>query len=568
MESVNYHHKIIIVKSRSNSIRIHMMLCREVLMAIGYSLDTAQKITRKIFVHFFKGQESVDEILVTREAFNDKLGEIHAKNKLETVKRLHNYYFAIIKLRMKQQGVIILIGGASGSGKSSLTSLLAGRLHLKEMSSDNIRHIMRNFISKSESPFIFSSTYDSDHLIKDPHMTLEEKCIEAYLRQCRCIQVELKKVLDIYYKSGVWVIVEGVHITPEFIIDCMKTFNNCFGCIVHVEDAEKYKNRFASRSSKNSIKPEDNKYIQGFEKILMIQKYLITQAEEKLIPKIHNTNLDTSYCLIHRSFLKNFKLITKEQGLIDATADNASLFYEEFLKTKASLNKAKKIREYIKMGKVEMEENRGLDSVKRPSVSDKDADGSLTLARVKDLAPLSKDSRSSMVILPKLPGDKVIKAVVGFIKKIEAADSVKVHWVTTDKRTIIFKTEASQMDDINISDFILEKNEVIQNVVTDSASKEKLFAKALEPVYTRKPTSEAKSKKKPNKAPQDSDASFESIKKDKKRKPSAHDPKDFSALQMQAADIDNGNQLDNSIDKMDSDNDSQHKEVTWRDADL
>lgn len=562
MEQVNYHHRIIVVRMRSDPIRIHTMLFREVLMAIGYNLNAAQKITNKTFTHFFRGKESEKEVLVEKEAFNEYLNEAHVKNKLETVRRLRSYFYAIVKLRLKQKGVIILLGGASGSGKSSLTSLLAGRLHLREMSSDNIRHIMRNFISKKESPFIFSSTYDSDHLIEDPNMSQQERCVEAYLRQCHQVQRELKKVLDYYYRSGVWVIVEGVHITPDFIIECMKSYDTCFGCIVYVEDAEKYKNRFASRSSKNSIRPEDNKYIQSFEKILMIQSYLIGQAEEKLIPKIHNTNLDTSYCLVHRSFLKNFRLITKEKPLIDAQADNAAMFHSEFLKTKADLSKAKKIREYMKMGKVEKEENRGQSGVPVPNKADPDLDGSLALAKVKELKPISRENKNEVVVLPKFPSDGQVKAIVGLIKKSQPEDPVKLHWVATDRRTLVFKTDFNYANDIFLYDLVMDESEVVHSVVTDPVSKEKYFSKAIESPLVKNATPGVfKSLRKPKRTDNDSDASFESNKGEKKRKSSVSNPVKFTDLKVATTDLDTVNDMDNSIDKLDSDDDSQHKEV-------
>ena len=113
--------------------------------------------------------------------------------------------------------VIVLIGGASGSGKSTLAVSLAASCYMQLVSSDNIRHIMRNFISKQESPFIFSSTYDSYHLIKDEGLTLEQRTIMAYLKQCKEVQRELMNVLRHWHAGGRWVVVEGVHITPEFI---------------------------------------------------------------------------------------------------------------------------------------------------------------------------------------------------------------------------------------------------------------------------------------------------------------------------------------------------------------
>jgi 2-phosphoglycerate kinase len=58
--------------------------------------------------------------------------------------------------------VIILLGGTSGTGKSTLASLLASRLGISTvLSTDSIRHIMRNFLGKSSHGGLFTSTYEA-----------------------------------------------------------------------------------------------------------------------------------------------------------------------------------------------------------------------------------------------------------------------------------------------------------------------------------------------------------------------------------------------------------------------
>lgn len=58
--------------------------------------------------------------------------------------------------------MIILLGGTSGTGKSTLSALIAEQFNIKNViSTDHIRHIMRNFTSKEDSPVLFASTYDA-----------------------------------------------------------------------------------------------------------------------------------------------------------------------------------------------------------------------------------------------------------------------------------------------------------------------------------------------------------------------------------------------------------------------
>ena len=70
---------------------------------------------------------------------------------------------------------IVMLGGASGTGKSSIASALTSHLGLPEvLSTDSIRHIMRNFMNKSEYPFLFASTYES-------HLTVSDSEVEHQL---------------------------------------------------------------------------------------------------------------------------------------------------------------------------------------------------------------------------------------------------------------------------------------------------------------------------------------------------------------------------------------------------
>lgn len=67
----------------------------------------------------------------------------------------------------KRYALIILLGGTSGTGKSTVASILASRFGVPTvLSTDSIRHIMRNFISKDDNPVLFASTYEAGKAIK------------------------------------------------------------------------------------------------------------------------------------------------------------------------------------------------------------------------------------------------------------------------------------------------------------------------------------------------------------------------------------------------------------------
>ena len=72
--------------------------------------------------------------------------------------------------------VIVLLAGTSGTGKSTLASLLGTRLGISTvLSTDSVRHVMRNFLKEAENPTLFCSTYEAGNTVslEDRHNASE-----------------------------------------------------------------------------------------------------------------------------------------------------------------------------------------------------------------------------------------------------------------------------------------------------------------------------------------------------------------------------------------------------------
>jgi 2-phosphoglycerate kinase len=90
------------------------------------------------------------------------------------------------------------------------------------------------------------------------------------------------------------VVVEGVHLTSEFIKTLMKKNKFVLPFMVYISKAEKHKERFAVRSKLMTLDAKYNKYVEYFENIRTIQNYIVKKADENLFPKIDNNNIDKS----------------------------------------------------------------------------------------------------------------------------------------------------------------------------------------------------------------------------------------------------------------------------------
>jgi len=63
--------------------------------------------------------------------------------------------------------VTVLLCGTSGTGKSTLASLLAGRLGVSSiLSTDSVRHMLRGFAPEETAPLLWVSTYQAGDCIK------------------------------------------------------------------------------------------------------------------------------------------------------------------------------------------------------------------------------------------------------------------------------------------------------------------------------------------------------------------------------------------------------------------
>ena len=209
-------------------------------------------------------------------------------------------------LRTSKKPLIILIGGASGVGTSSMAFELANRLRLKNLiSTDMIREVMRKILSKDLSPVIHKSSFEAYESIRTPSIRIDS-LIEGFISQIDVVNVGVEAIIERSVKEGISTIIEGVHIVPGFIRKDLLENNNIIIFTLTVEDDETHKQRFYSRCRQPWVKRSLERYMDNFGSIRKIQMFIEEQAKIHDARIINNVDFNETIDIMVSDILDKF----------------------------------------------------------------------------------------------------------------------------------------------------------------------------------------------------------------------------------------------------------------------
>lgn len=209
-------------------------------------------------------------------------------------------------LRTSKKPLIILIGGASGVGTSSMAFELANRLRLKNLiSTDMIREVMRKIISKELSPVIHKSSFDAYEAVRTPSIRFDP-VIDGFINHVDIVNVGIEAIIERSAKEGISTIIEGVHVVPGFIRKDLIENNNIIMFILTVDDEDAHKQRFYSRCRQPWVKRPLERYMDNFTTIRKTQKFLVEQAEIDDTRIINNRDINETIDMMVDSILEEF----------------------------------------------------------------------------------------------------------------------------------------------------------------------------------------------------------------------------------------------------------------------
>ena len=117
-------------------------------------------------------------------------------------------------LRYLERPLVILVGGATGTGKSTVATEVAYRLGITRVTStDFVRETMRAFFSHDFMPSIHYSSFEAGDAVPDA----DDPLAEGFLDQARQVLVGVEASIRRALHEGWSMVLEGVHIVPGLL---------------------------------------------------------------------------------------------------------------------------------------------------------------------------------------------------------------------------------------------------------------------------------------------------------------------------------------------------------------
>jgi 2-phosphoglycerate kinase len=224
----------------------------------------------------------------------DRLGELAADvigedDAAKTLLRLRS----LDALGRTEEPLLLLVGGATGTGKSTIATEAAHRLGITRVTStDFIRQTMRAFFSEEFMPSIHYSSFEAQlALTRAEEEESGDSAILGFLDQTRNVLVGAQAALERAATEHWSMVLEGVHLVPGMLA---ADFPGAFvvQCVVAIEDETLHRSHFWVREyATDGLRPLD-KYLDALPRIRQIQDYIVERAARHDVPVIQNDSLD------------------------------------------------------------------------------------------------------------------------------------------------------------------------------------------------------------------------------------------------------------------------------------
>jgi 2-phosphoglycerate kinase len=258
-----------IVFHRGQGLPYSKGLMAQSLSATGLSPERAFALARMVERRLSDGGHSEIE---TSELAGLTEQVLDAEEGLTAVRRFRDWR----RLDQLERPLVVLLGGTTGVGKSTLATMLAGRLGITRLiATDVIRQVLRAFFPEDAMPTVHHSAFEAGG-------------VEGYREQAAYVSTGVAAIVQRAADEAKPVLVEGVHVVPGALDPRVKEGCAVVEALVVVSDEDLHRGHFTHR--RGTRPPE--RYLRRFDEIRELQDHLAAQAREAGVATIENVNMD------------------------------------------------------------------------------------------------------------------------------------------------------------------------------------------------------------------------------------------------------------------------------------
>jgi 2-phosphoglycerate kinase len=260
-------------------------LMARALIAVGVGGVRAYELARQVEIDLAKRDERAVELERLHELAVDILGPVEGH---EAVERLRRYR----DLDQLDMPVILLIGGATGTGKTTIAAESAHRLGITRLSStDFIRQTMRAFFSEEFMPTIHHSSFKAWEALPEAEREEGDPLIRGFLQQTKNVLVGVRASIERAIEEGWSMVLEGVHLVPGMLPAEIEGALVIQTLLVVYNEEIHASNFFVRDLATEGVRPVE-KYLHNLGEIRQVQDFLLKRARKSGVPVIENENVD------------------------------------------------------------------------------------------------------------------------------------------------------------------------------------------------------------------------------------------------------------------------------------
>jgi 2-phosphoglycerate kinase len=280
----------VVVHGSNGSAPFSVSLLTHSLESCAISPETAQV-----------GAHKVAEVLAThhyREVHSRTLRHLVAHCLAEhcSVKEAERY-LAWRRFMKSGTPLILLVGGITGSGKSTVATELAYRLGIvRTQSTDLLREIMRSMLPTSVIPALAYSSFNAwqglvlpeeRELAADP-----DTVVRGYLAQIAAVRLPLEATLKRAVQEGHHLIVDGVHVLPnQFKLGKLYRKAVVVPIMLAVMSKKVLLERLKGRGGQQPGR-RSQEHVENVPVIWELQSFLLSEADRAKVPIIVNQDME------------------------------------------------------------------------------------------------------------------------------------------------------------------------------------------------------------------------------------------------------------------------------------